>query len=92
MRKQKRTPLREKIADAAEIPKEVALSLPKITVLAGKEASVENYKGIISLDTTCIRLYTAAGILCLSGEGLDISAMTGEDIYIQGVIRKIEFE
>ncbi len=92
MRKQKRTSLREKLTDAAELPKEVALSLPKITVLSGKEAAVENYKGIISLDAACIRLYTAAGILSLSGENLDISSMTGEDIYIEGSIRKIEFE
>lgn len=92
MRKQKGPTLREKLAEAAELPKEVALSLPKITVLSGKEASVENYKGIISLDAACIRLYTTAGILSLQGENLDISAMTGEDIYIKGAIRKIEFE
>lgn len=92
MRKRCRTSLREKIADAAELPKEIALSLPKVTLLAHKEATVENYKGIISLDADKIRLYTSVGILCLEGENLDIAAITDEDISIFGMIRKIEFE
>lgn len=92
MRKRNRTPMREKVAEAMELPKEIALSMPKITVLAGKEASVENYKGIIELSREKIRLYTAAGILSLTGENLDISAITDEDVTILGAIGKIEFE
>ncbi len=92
MRKRYRTSFREKIADAAELPKEIALSLPKVTLLAQKEVTVENYKGIISLDTDKIRLYTSGGILCLTGENLDIAAITDEDISVFGSIRKIEFE
>ena len=92
MRKRNRVPLREKVADAIELPKEIALSLPKVTLLAQKEVNVENYKGIIELGTDKIRLYTAIGILCLSGSGLDISSITDEDISIFGSIRKIEFE
>jgi len=92
MRKRNRTPIREKVADAMELPKEIALSMPKITVLAGKEASVENYKGVIELSREKIRLYTAAGILNLTGENLDISAITDEDVTILGIISKIEFE
>lgn len=92
MRKRNRMPLREKVADAIELPKEIALSLPKVTLLAQKEVTIENYKGIIELGTEKIRLYTGAGILCLSGSDLDISAITDEDISIFGIIRKIEFE
>ncbi len=92
MRKQKRTPMREKVAEAMELPKEIALSMPKITVLAEKEATVENYKGIIELGREKIRLYTAVGVLCLNGEGLDIASITDEDISILGSISKIEFE
>lgn len=92
MRKRNRTPLREKVAEAVELPKEVMLAMPKITVLAGKEAAVENYKGVIELSRERIRLYTGAGILCLTGENLDIAAITDEDIAIQGAIGKIEFE
>ena len=92
MRKRNRTPLREKVTEAIELPKEVALSMPKITVLAEKEANIENYKGIIALGREEIRLYTAAGIVCLYGENLDVSAITDEDISIIGSIRKIELE
>lgn len=92
MRKQKRTPFREKVADSIELPKEIAISMPKITLYAAKEATVENYKGIIELCEDNVRLYTAAGIVRLTGEDLDISAITDEDITIRGSIRKIELE
>lgn len=92
MRKRNKAPLREKVADAMELPKEIAISMPRITVLAQKEATVENYKGIIELDREKIRLYTSAGMVFLGGENLDISAITDEDITICGTIRKIELE
>lgn len=92
MRKRNRKPLREKVVDAIELPKEIVLSVPKITILAGKEALVENYKGIIELSPEIIRLYTGAGVLCFTGVGLDIASITDEDISILGSITKIEFE
>lgn len=92
MRKQKHTPLREKVAESMELPKEIAISMPKITLYAAKEATVENYKGIIELTPHLVRLYTSAGVVCLFGEALDISAITDEDITILGNIRKIELE
>lgn len=92
MRKRNRKPLREKMADAMELPKETALSLPKIIVLAGKEATVENHKGVIELSQEKIRLYTAGGILCIEGKGLDVGEITDEDITVLGEINKIEFE
>ena len=92
MRNRNRKPLREKVVDAIELPKEIVLSVPKITILAGKEALVENYKGIIELSPEIIRLYTGAGVLCFTGEGLDIASITDEDISILGSITKIEFE
>lgn len=92
MRKQNRKSLREKMADAAELPKEIALGMPKITLLAGKEATVENYKGIIELAPEKIRLYTSAGVVSLSGDAMDIAAITDEDITVLGTISKIELE
>ncbi len=92
MRKRNKTPLREKIADAMELPKEIALSMPRISLLAGKEATVENYKGVIELGRETIRLYTSAGIVTLCGEEMDVTEITDEDITISGIIRKIELE
>ncbi len=88
----KRNKVRETLAEAVELPKEVALSMPKITVLAEKEATVENYKGVISISQEEIQLYTASGILRLSGKNLNIAAITDEDISIEGSILQIEFK
>ena len=92
MRKQKRTSIREKVAESMELPKEIAVAMPKITLYAAKEVTVENYKGIIELTPDLVRLYTSQGVVCLFGEALDISAITDEDITVLGNIRKIELE
>ena len=92
MRKQKRTPLREKLAETMELPKEIAVSMPKITLYAAKEVTVENYKGVIELTPEFVRLYTSAGVVSLSGASLDIASITDEDVTVTGNIRKIELE
>ena len=84
--------MKEKLAEAVEFPKEIVLSMPKITVLGRKEATIENHQGIIAMEEDNIRLYTAMGVLCLWGEDLDIAAISDEDIHITGFIRKIEFQ
>lgn len=85
MRKQKeRRSLGETLADAAELPKDIVLGVPKITLLFGSGATVENHKGIIDYTESAVRLYSSAGIITLRGEALTITAITDEDITVSG--------
>ena len=83
-------PVGEKIADALELPREVAAGTLRITVWADREAEVVNHKGIIEYGDSIIRLNSAGGVLSLYGEGMDIKSITDEDISVTGKIRKIE--
>ncbi len=87
--KRRRASIGEKLSDAAELPKEITLGLPKITVLAKEEASVENYKGIIEYDDTVVRLYTAVGIITIRGNALSITAITDEDVTVRGDVSAV---
>ena len=54
--------LKKELSAALEIPGEVILDMPLISLKGREEISVENYRGIIEYSTDKIRLNTTAGI------------------------------
>ena len=89
MQKRHRCSLGEKLSDAAELTKDITLGLPKITLLAQKEAYIENYRGIIEYDPQIVRLGYTDGIITLYGKDLTIASITDEDITINGIVTQI---
>lgn len=82
----------EKIVDATEFPKEVALGLPKITVFPRQEATIENHKGIISYDDSFIRVFSTKGVISVCGSELAITAITDTDITIRGNVALVKLD
>ncbi len=89
--KQIHIPVGERVVGSLELPRDIVLGMPKITVLGDREAFIENYKGIIEYDNTVVKLNTSLGMITLLGELLDIKTITDEDITISGKITKMEF-
>ena len=81
--------LNKKITNILDMPKEVTLNYPKITVMGEESVCVENHKGLIELSQTVIRLNTSMYLLKITGENLDIKSITGDDIEISGKITGI---
>lgn len=82
---------REKFSDVFELPKEVVLNIPKITMIGDGNLFIENYKGIIEYENDNIRINTSKGIIRIAGMGLEIKQLTSENILIDGSIRVLEF-
>lgn len=83
---------REMIGDALEIPKELISDVPRITLYGNKQLFLENYKGIVEYEDNKIRIKTHKGIIKLEGSGMTIKEITTEDIMVNGIINKIEFQ
>lgn len=81
-----------RIENFLEIPKEVTTNEPKVTIVGFKEMLIENYKGILEYEDILIRIKTQIGILNISGIGLNLNQMTGDDILVTGKIESIELE
>ncbi len=88
---EKKTDLREKMTELLELPKEVVLNIPKITIVGNRNLIVENYKGIVEYDNTRIRINTGNGIIRITGEKLEIREITSEDILVCGEMSALEF-
>jgi sporulation protein YqfC len=83
--------MKEKITEILELPREVILDLPKITMVGLGNIVIENYKGIIEYENNRIRLNTNSGIIRIMGERLVIREITSEDIIIEGRISQLDF-
>jgi sporulation protein YqfC len=83
--------LKEKVTEILELPKEVVLNMPKLTMLGNGDLIIENYKGIIEYESGRIRINTSSGIILVTGSYLLIKEITSEDIMINGEICALEF-
>ncbi len=83
--------LKSKVTAMLELPKEIVLNLPHISIIGSEEINIENYKGVIEYTEQLIRINTSSGILRLTGKKLCIRQITDENIKITGVLGALEY-
>ena len=83
--------IREKLASAASMPKDVVLGASVVTMLGRNEVSIENYRGIIEYTDTLIRVQTKSGQIRLTGKKLQVEYYTNDEMKITGAVHTLEF-
>lgn len=83
--------LKEKFVEILDLPKEIVLNIPKVTIVGNKDMMIENYKGIMEYEEARIRVNTGTGVVKVTGASLLIREITSEDIIISGDIHGLEF-
>ncbi len=84
--------LKNKIAEASGLPKDVVMGQPVVTVLGRMELNIENYRGIIEYTDTLIRVQTKAGQIRITGKNLSVDYYTNDDMKLTGRIEAIEYQ
>lgn len=84
--------VREKIVDTLELPVDVALNLPKIVILAKKEITVENHKGIVRFSNTELVVNTSLGHLIIEGDNFEIAFVGGATITLKGNFKGVVYD
>ena len=80
-----------KFTEMLELPKEIVMNIPKLTMVGNGDLIIENYKGIIEYTEARIRINTGIGTIRMTGTGLLIREITSEDIIISGELKVLEF-
>ena len=83
--------IRRNMTEALDLPKEVLLDLPLISMTGKEELTVENHKGILAYGDECIRIGTKAGTLKISGSVLHLKQLTADALVVGGEIICVEF-
>lgn len=82
--------IKTNISEALELPIEITMDLPKITLIGNQEAIIFNHKGIIEYTSTLIRINSKSGIIKVVGNDLEIKNILSEEIYVVGIIDLVE--
>jgi sporulation protein YqfC len=79
------------MADFLEIPGDLVLDIPKITITGREELYLENHKGIIEYSTVRMRINLSRGFLEIIGQNLEIQALMPDEMRVVGDISSIKF-
>ena len=74
------------------IPTEQVLPLPSVRMVGDRKVEICNYKGLLHVGESKIRIATCAGDLVLEGVRLDVVHIAKEYLTVRGRIQRIYYE
>ena len=83
--------IRERLASAASMPKDVVMKAAVVTALGNFEVCIENYRGITEYTECLVRVQAKSGQIRIAGKRLQVEYYTNEEMKITGRIENIEF-
>lgn len=79
----------EFLANYLELPKDLLMNLPRITLLGDMQLHIENHRGIMEYTKEKIRIRTSLGEMVIIGEGLVLRNIFPDEIAVDGKIRAL---
>ncbi|MDW7650100.1 MAG: sporulation protein YqfC [Bacillota bacterium] len=83
---------RQNLADLLELPREIMLNLPRLTVVGNLQCYLENHRGVIEYTTEKVRVSVNGGEIIIRGQNLVIRYMANEEIAVDGSVEAVEYE
>ena len=83
---------RELFTEKLDLPKDVILNLPKITIVGNTEITIENHKGIILFERNIIKINTKVKVINIEGENFEILYIGDSTITISGKFKSVGYE
>ncbi|WP_425057565.1 hypothetical protein SCACP_20810 [Sporomusa carbonis] len=82
----------QSLAGLLEIPQDIVLDLPRITMLGNKQLLIENHKGIIEYTPSLVRIKLNQGELFIQGSDLTLGNLQAEQILVEGVVQEVKYD
>ena len=83
--------LKNRISELSELPKDVVLGIPMLTMIGQMELIIENYRGIIEYTDILVRIHTKDGQIKVVGNSLKVDYYTNYEMKITGCIVSVEY-
>ncbi|UOQ86045.1 sporulation protein YqfC [Gracilibacillus salinarum] len=75
-----------------DLPSEVTLELPRITMIGSIHAYIENHQGLVVFSSQELLLKVHQGFVRVKGEAFVLKMMIDKDILLEGKIQDVTFE
>lgn len=80
------------ISDMFELPREVIMDLPRLTLAGNVQVYLENHRGVIAYNEALVRIGVSNGEIIIRGQELQIKNLAAEELLIKGLIEGVEYE
>lgn len=79
------------VAELFDLPADVVAGLPRLEMVGSRQLYLEHHTGLLAYSEEEIDVNTAAGVLRVQGRGLNLLAMTAEEVRLGGSIERVEW-
>ncbi|NLW16217.1 MAG: sporulation protein YqfC [Firmicutes bacterium] len=83
--------IRTLMTDILELPKDLVLDLPRVTLIGNVQLTLENHRGVILYTDTHIRVAVARGEIVITGQKLTLRSILPDEIIIDGSITNVAY-
>nr|WP_317357762.1 YabP/YqfC family sporulation protein [uncultured Tyzzerella sp.] len=83
--------IKDGLSEGIEIPSEIVLNVPLITVIGRSKIIIENFKNIVQYSNEIIKVNTSSGIFKIVGKNLFLKELNKNKISIKGILIQFEF-
>ncbi|HKM38835.1 MAG TPA: sporulation protein YqfC [bacterium] len=80
----------KRVAEWLDIPADIVLDLPRVTLVGNVELTLENHRGIIEYSPARLRMALPQGELVISGQELVLVSLAQDEVIIKGYIKSLE--
>lgn len=83
---------KEVIAEKLDLPRDVVVDIPKITIVGNNELTIENHKGVAVFDEDKMKINSNVGLITIYGHSFEILFMGGSTLTVRGKFKSMEYE
>ncbi|WP_209123039.1 sporulation protein YqfC [Alkalihalobacillus sp. BA299] len=91
MMKKWRQQVKKFLTDQMELPADVMMDMPRITMIGQIHIYIENHRGVLQFSNEELRLLLSQGQLLIKGEQFVIKTILPEELLLEGKIDKVIF-
>lgn len=84
--------LKKDLVSLFDMPADLALDLPRITIIGNLQVNIENHKGIVEYTEEKIRILAGKGCLEIYGSGLALKNIQSDQIEVYGEVKGISLD
>nr|WP_250886444.1 sporulation protein YqfC [Bacillus sp. SM2101] len=89
--KKLRHQMRNWLTNKLELPADVTMDLPRITMIGQLHIYIENHRGLLSFSDDELRLLLKQGQLLIKGESFVIKMIQPEELLLEGKIEQVTY-
>ena len=83
---------KENLVERFDLPRDIILNLPKITIVSDNEITIENHKGVVHFDDKEVKINSSVGLISIGGKNFEILFMGGSTLTLSGKFKSVVYE